>query len=733
MKIGKQRAFSPWVIAATVTILIAGFVFTGCDDGNTPQTVVPEVVVTSVTLDKDEFGLVIGDDYTLTATVLPESAVNKTLTWKSSRTVVATVDQNGKVTAKAYGDTIITATAKSGKMAICVVTVGDVVTTGITLQPALTMEVEEKSRLFPVVEPPNAVNKNVDWSSDNIAVATVAANGTVTAVAAGTATITATTHNGGFEASCIVTVNNISVKGITLNKDELFLEDGDEETLIATVLPVKAFNKAVTWESSDPEVATVDSAGKVRGVADGEATITVTTVDGGFEESCTVIVAYIPIESISLDDTYLAVGGKKTLTLTIEPDYIKNKTATWEIDDETVATIDENGIITGVGEGEATITAISNKDPTQTATCTVTVDEGMLQWMVKINAGTFTMGSPETEPQRINVEIEHEVTLTQSFYMFETPVLIMDYAAVTGDSPYTFSWMIWDCMDLFGDDEAWLCPAEGITWYDAVEFCNKLSELEGFEPVYTITNRQPATGLPITGATVTCDWTANGYRLPTEAEWEYACRAGTRGPFHTGDNIISPSGVSYDGWYVVGVDDFGEANYDGNYPYNDNDEGEWIEMTAIPYLYEPNDWGLYTMHGNVEELCWDWLGAYSSGAQTDPRGPATGDYRIARGGSWYDEGRHIRSAMRNGYEPNIEMFGYAGAWNVGFRFVRNAPNGPDPKAMIGRSGTAKRERVLPQGFLQGKPLGKPQGKKTFDKNSASPDKLEFLRKKGVEE
>jgi uncharacterized protein YjdB len=558
----------PYAVAA---IVVCGLVFSGCSDGNeiTDKT----VAVTGVTLDKTELGLGVGDDYTLTATVLPANASDKTVTWKSSKTAVATVTDDGKVTGKAFGDAIITVTAKNGKNATCFVTVGDIDVTGVTLQPELSLEIGETFRLTPDVQPPNAANKNVDWLSDTPGVATVIPNGTddgtVTAVSLGTAIITVTTRNGGLEASCAVTVSDTTVKSVTLPTD-----------------------------------------------------------------------------------FYVAVGGRKTLTPTFSPEYlsISDKNVDWLSDTPEVVTVNADGIVTGVAEGVATITATSVKDSTKTATCIVIVDLGMLERMVTLPSGTFDMGSPDTEPERDEDETLHQVTLS-SFYMYETPVLLTDYYWITGDNPTYFTPYY---KDLFGDD--WMmCPTDGVTWYDAVEFCNKLSEMEGFTPVYTITGRRPATGLPITGATVTCNWTANGYRLPTEAEWEYACRAGTTTPFNTGENITTD-----------------QANYDGKYPYNGNDPGGYIGYPVLPYLYEPNDFGLYTMHGNLEEWCWDWYGEdyYENSVQTNPRGPNVGTSRVTRGGSFIDEGRYLRSAMRYRYEPNEEYQG-PGLPFVGFRFVRN--------------------------------------------------------------
>jgi uncharacterized protein YjdB len=662
-----NRAFA--VFAA---IVVSGFVFNGCNDGNEITT---DGGATGVTLNRTELGLEIGEDYILTATVLPANAADKTVTWSSSRTVIATVDNNGKVIARSLGTVMITATAKNGKKASCFVTVGDVAVTGVSLQPALAMEVGETFTLEPVVQPANAASKNVNWSSDDDEIATVNANGTVTALAEGISVITVTTRSGTFTDFCTVTVGNVTVKSVTLNKNELFLEAGDDETLIAAVLPERALDKTVTWSSSRTVIATVDDDGKVTAVADGIAIITA-TADNGEEDSCIVTVEDIPV-NVTLPGTfYVAVGGRKTLTPTVLPEYLKPvyKTVTWSSNKPAVATVDGDGIVTGIGfpagedYGTAIITATSTKDPAKTAECEVTVSKGMIAYMVEIPKGTFWMGSPDDEPSRGEDEVLHEVELTQGFYMLETQVLLFDYIQLTDDIP---TWFWNEYQNKFGDNAAY-CPADGVTWYDAVEYCNKLSEKEGFTPAHTITNRRPAIGYPITGARVICDWTANGYRLPTEAEWEYACRAGTATPFHTGDNIKPNTQVDDD---LV----LGEANYDGKAPYNNNEPGVYLGYPMLPYLYKDssNGFGLIAMHGNLEEWCWDWYGEYDIGLKKDPRGPSTADpgwpIRVTRGGSYLDGGDWLRSAARWGHEPHAYYWNNIyGLYNVGFRIVRNS-------------------------------------------------------------
>jgi uncharacterized repeat protein (TIGR02543 family) len=246
--------------------------------------------------------------------------------------------------------------------------------------------------------------------------------------------------------------------------------------------------------------------------------------------------------------------------------------------------------------------------------------------MVRIPAGTFTMGSPESEPGRSNTagrETQHTVTLTKDFYMGKYEVTQAQYEAVTGSKPSSYTTAVPP------ETSTANRPVENVSWYDAVEFCNKLSEKEGLTPVYTITD-----------AMVIPNWGANGYRLPTEAQWEYACRAGTATAYNTGDTISDDTG-----WYTS------------------NSEGRTHSVGEKP----ANAYGLYDMHGNVWEWCWDWYGTYESGAQTDPTGPNNsnaGYYRVQRGGSCSSSGQSLRSASRDYNSPDYRTY------TLGFRVVR---------------------------------------------------------------
>ena len=252
--------------------------------------------------------------------------------------------------------------------------------TGVTLNKStLTLKVGASETLTATIAPADATNKNVTWKSSDAAVATVDANGKVTGVKAGTATITVTTEDGGKTATCAVTVKAaaVAVTGVTLNETSISLiPAGAGAGLVATVTPADATNKKVTWKSSNEAVATVDANGIVRGVASGTATITVTTEDGGYTATCAVeVINIVNATGVTLNktSTTIAVGASETLTATVTPDNATFKEVTWKSSNEAVATVDANGKVTGVAAGTATITATTAIEGSKKATCTVTV------------------------------------------------------------------------------------------------------------------------------------------------------------------------------------------------------------------------------------------------------------------------------------------------------------------------------------------------------------------------
>ena len=298
----KNDIFRQTALLVAVVLLSTGFWSCSKDEKQDPEP--SAVAVTGVTLKKTSISIQVDDKETLIATVLPEDATNKNISWKSDKPEIASVNANGKVTGVAEGEATITVTTEDGgKTATCKVTVSDkeIKVTGVTLNKTETsIFVGGSETLTATVAPDNATNKKVTWKSDKPEIATVDASGKITGVKEGEATITVTTEDGGKTATCKVTVEaaTIAVTGVTLNKTELTLEVDGSETLTATVAPDDATNKEVTWSSDKPEIVTVDATGKVTGVATGEATITVTTEDGGKTATCKVAVKVPDIEGV---------------------------------------------------------------------------------------------------------------------------------------------------------------------------------------------------------------------------------------------------------------------------------------------------------------------------------------------------------------------------------------------------------------------------------------------------
>ena len=244
------------------------------------------VEVGEVKLNKTTLTLAVGEEQPLTATVLPDNAENKTLTWISSNTKIATVSDAGLVKAVAVGSATITARA-GGRSATCTVTVEPIAVESVTLDKTeLTLKPGKSEALTATVLPDDAENKTVTWSSSDTKIASVNDAGLVTAVAPGSATITA--RAGGRSATCTVTVEPIAVESVTLDKTNLTLHRDDSETLTATVLPDDATDSKVVWTTSDKAIATVSDAGLVTAVAPGKATITATA--GDQSATCTVTV-----------------------------------------------------------------------------------------------------------------------------------------------------------------------------------------------------------------------------------------------------------------------------------------------------------------------------------------------------------------------------------------------------------------------------------------------------------
>jgi uncharacterized protein (TIGR02145 family) len=348
--------------------------------------------VTGVTLDKTSHEMTEGDEVTLTASVSPENATNKNVSWSSSNTSVATVD-NGKVKALKAGTATITVKTEDGnKTATCEITVNAKVypVTGVTLnKTSYEMTEGDEVNLVAQITPNNATNKNVTWTSSNSTVASVV-DGKVTAIKAGAAMITVKTEDGGKTATCEITVNakTCPVTSVSLDRTAIELTEGDELTLNATITPDNATNKNVTWISSNTSVATVDN-GKVTAHKSGFATIIVTTEDGGKTATCEIMVnsKTVVVTDVTLSEEVIEIyeGDIFILTATIYPENSTNKNVSWTSSNTSVTTV-ENGKVTAHMPGSSIITVIT-EDGNKTASCEVMVleDDGRINYVDEYN------------------------------------------------------------------------------------------------------------------------------------------------------------------------------------------------------------------------------------------------------------------------------------------------------------------------------------------------------------
>ncbi len=242
-----------------------------------------------------------------------------------------------------------------------------------------------------------------------------------------------------------------------------------------------------------------------------------------------------------------------------------------------------------------------------------TTDLGLV--LVNVSAGSFLMGSPRYEEDREQDEDRHQVILTNDFLISATEISQDQWFRIMATNPSRFD----------GPGR----PVENITFNQCVEFCNQLSMVEGLVPAY---GRH--------GGVIYWNRESNGYRLPTEAEWEYACRAGSQKRFASGDNNTNLHGLSW---------------------FRNNSTGRTHDVASKA----PNNWGLHDMHGNVWEWCWNWSAPYPPLFATDPEGPNSGTSRVIRGGSWDNPASACRSANHNGAKP-----GFHGGI-LGFRVARS--------------------------------------------------------------
>ena len=322
-------------------------------------------------------------------------------------------------------------------------------------------------------------------------------------------------------------------------------------------------------------------------------------------------VSVIDVTEITLDKTNISLlpGKTEQLSATVSPDNASYKSVTWSSSNTAVATVDNSGKVTAVADGTAAITVLSVSNSNVRATCTVNVVSetrtftvgGVTFNMKLVEAGTFQMGSTTGYSDEAPL---HSVTITKDYYIGETEVTQTLWKAVTGNSPTTDG-SAWSSTYGLGDNY----PAYYISYRDVQSFITKLNSMTG-----------------------------ETFRLPTEAEWEFAARGGNKS-----------KGYTYSGSNTIGD----VAWYTDNSSYS----------THTVKTKAANELGIYDMSGNVWEWCSDWYGSYSSGSQTDPTGPTTGSYRVLRGGSCYDSATNCRCAFRGSSSTSFRDNG------LGFRLA----------------------------------------------------------------
>ena len=371
----------------------------------------------SVSLNENKLVLKRTRTYQLQATVLPEVADDRGVTWSSDNPMVAKVDDNGLVTALSVGEANITATAAdgSGNSATCNVSVAPNLVESLSLNDTIMSLVQGTSwRLKAIVEPRDADDISVTWSSNNADVATVDATGRVSAIGIGEAVITATTNDGsGLSATCYIVVTPKGVRYLNLNTYEMTMKVNESALLEVEVVPDDAEYSHIVWTSSDERVAVVDDNGLVtaRGVGQAEITVTAYNFDGsGTGAHCDVTVVPTMVESIALNmsDLELKLDDTYQLEATVSPSDATNKSVAWTSSDESVATVDNNGLVTAVGFGDVYITAAANDGSGVAANCHVTV-EPIMATSIKLNEETLLMKKGETSHLEVTV-LPHNAT-----------------------------------------------------------------------------------------------------------------------------------------------------------------------------------------------------------------------------------------------------------------------------------------------------------------------------------
>lgn len=542
---------------------------------------------TGLTINKDSVGVIVGNEVILSAVPAPANATPREIVWTSSNDSIATVT-NGVITAIKVGECDIKAYLLD-KIATCHVTVTEIAPTEVTLnQEFAKLEIGSQLTLTATILPDDATDKTVTWATTNSSVATVTDAGVVTAVGQGECFITATCRDNHTMCHVIVVDHFIY---ITLDEHDVRLLPNHMFTLTPTVSPA---NTSLTVTSSEPSVAAARMANgtvQVVGVKEGTTVVKVNSSDGYAEaDSCIVTVytmrgdvnydGFVNISDVTDLINYLLNGNSPAASFNVNAD--TNNDGNVNISDVTTLI---NHLLSGQ--------ELDPKEPEQSPqTKTFTVN-GVTFTMVNVDGGTFSMGcSTEVDTNALSDEMPiHQVTLS-SYYIGQTEVTQELWQAVMGSNPSNFK----------NDPQHLQLPVENVRWNECQDFLARLNELTG-----------------------------ESFRLPTEAEWEFAARGGNQSHNYT----------------YAGSNDIYEVAW-----FTENSDN----TTHVVGTKKPNELGLFDMTGNVCEWCSDRYGFYPETPQTNPTGPETGASRIYRGGGWQKLKVNCRITRRQYFAPTTTRY-----------------------------------------------------------------------------